>query len=527
MVVQRVLRRLKALAGSKTGILHHIFEQQARANPGAPAVVFGDVALTYGELDRRANRLARHLRYRGLKPRSTVAMLLPRSPEAYAALLAILKAGCAYVPIDPRYPASRIAFILEDSRAAGLVTTAELAWQFAGFGGVTVSIDEERSAIAIRTSAPLTGSEVPVDPGDPCYIIYTSGSTGRPKGVIVEHRSAAFLVNAEAQVFDVTAGDRVFQGASLCFDLSVEEMWLAFRRGATLVAATPAMDSAGSGLSRLLSESRITVLSTVPTILSTLAEDVPSIQLLILGGETCPPELVARWARPGRRIVNTYGPTETTVTATFADLAPGKPITIGRPLPGCTVQLLDDHLRPVADGKAGEICIGGPSVARGYVGLPGETRSRFIVDPAAPRGAPRRLYRTGDLGRLNAEGEIEFLGRADRQVKLRGFRIELAEVEEVMLESGSVRAAACAVRRDYAGRDHLVGYVVPNDRHPLDEEALRAYLRGRLPFFMLPSVITSIDSLPKMSTGKLDRSALRSRRSSPPMEEGCCQDGAA
>ncbi|HVO39761.1 MAG TPA: amino acid adenylation domain-containing protein, partial [Spirochaetia bacterium] len=470
--------------------------------------------------------LARHLRYRGLKPRSTVAMLLPRSPEAYAAILGILKAGCAYVPIDPRYPASRIAFILEDSRAAGLVTTAELAWQFAGFGGVTVSIDEERSAVAIRTSAPLSDSEVAVDRGDPCYVIYTSGSTGRPKGVIVEHRSAAFLVNAEAQVFDVTAGDRVFQGASLCFDLSVEEMWLAFRRGAALVAATPAMEGEGAGLSRLLTECRVTVFSTVPTILSTLTEDIPSIHLLILGGETCPPELVARWARPGRRIVNTYGPTETTVTATFADLVPGKPVTIGRPLPGCTAQLLDDHLHPVAAGAAGEICIGGPGVARGYVGLPGETRSRFILDPAAPHGAPRRLYRTGDVGRLNSDGEMEFLGRADRQVKLRGFRIELAEVEEVMLESGSVRAAACAVRRDYAGRDHLVGYVVPNDRRPLDEEALRAYLRGRLPSFMLPSVITSIDSLPRPPAGKLDRPALQPRKTSAAAER-CCEDGAA
>jgi acyl-CoA synthetase (AMP-forming)/AMP-acid ligase II len=198
------------------------------------------------------------------------------------------------------------------------------------------------------------------------------------------------------------------------------------------------------------------------------------------------------------------------------------PVTIGRPLPGCTVQLLDEQLRPVANGKTGEICIGGPGVARGYVGLPGETRSRFILDPYAPYGAPQRLYRTGDLGRLNAEGAIEFLGRADRQVKLRGFRIELAEVEEVMLQSGAVRAAACAVRRDRAGRDHLVGYVVPNDRHPLDEEALRAYLRGRLPFFMLPAVIRSIDSLPKLPTGKLDRSALSPRRSSSATDRTCC-----
>lgn len=525
MIQGGILHRLRAGSRSKAGILHRIFEAQAEARPRNTAVVFGDDTLSYGELDRRANRLARHLRDRGLRTGSTVAMLLPRSPDVYAGILGILKAGCAYVPIDPSYPADRIGFMLENSGAAGLLTTADMAWQFAEFRGVTVSMDEERSQIGIRTSARLSDEEIGLDRTDPCYVIYTSGSTGRPKGVLVEHRNAAHLVKAEAGIFGVRPSDRVYQGASLCFDLSVEEMWLAFGSGAALIAATPAMEHAGPDLSLHLAESRVSVLSTVPTLLSMLAGDVPTIRLLILGGEACPEELVERWARTGRKVVNTYGPTETTVTATYCELSPGRPVTIGRPIPGYRIALLDDQLRPVADGQSGEICTGGAGVARGYVGLPDETRARFITDPAAPAGAPQRLYRSGDRGRLNADGQIEFLGRVDGQVKLRGFRIELSEIESVMLQSGLVRAAACAVRRDASDTEQLVGYVVLDGRPRLDEEALRAFLRGRLPFFMLPTVMERIAALPLLPRGKLDRSALPPPRTwpSPPRE---ASDGA-
>ena len=311
-------------------------------------------------------------------------MMLPRSLDAYSTLLGILKSGAAYVPIDPEYPPERVAYILQDSGAQALVTTAELARSHAAFPGAVIRVDADGQAIAAESSARLSLDEVGTEPRDLCYVIYTSGSTGRPKGVLVEHRNAWHLVRAESAVYRVGPEDRVYQGAPLCFDLSVEEIWLAFLAGATLVAATPDMAHAGPDLSRRLTEHSVTVFSCVPTLLSMLTEDEPTVRLLILGGGTCPDQLVARWARPGRRIVDTYGPTETTVIATYAELNSGKPVTIGRAVPGYRVYLLDDKLRPIPRGEVGEISIGGAGVARGYVGLPEETLKRFVPDPFAP-----------------------------------------------------------------------------------------------------------------------------------------------
>src|ERR1043166_507903 len=500
-------------ACSPDEVLHEIFETQADARPQGVALVFGCDETTYAALESRANRLARHLRSQGVGRGSVVAMLLPRSADAYAALLGILKAGAAYVPIDPEYPADRVAYILKDSGAGTLVTTAGLAGPHAKFGGAVVRTDADRDAIASESAARLRREEIGVGARDLCYIIYTSGSTGRPKGVMIEHRSACHLVRAEGQLFAVQPRDRVYQGFSLSFDASVEEVWLAFHAGATLVPATPEMSRSGPDLSRLLTACGVTVLSCVPTLLSMIDEDVPSLRLLILGGETCPDQLVARWARPGRRMVNTYGPTETTVIATYSDLSPGQPVTIGRPIPGYRVHVLDGGLQPVPPGAAGEICIGGAGVARGYVGLPGETGARFVQDPFAPADeAGARLYRTGDLGRIDAEGNLEFLGRLDSQVKLRGFRVELAEIESVLLEVDGFLAAACALREDTPGVQQLVGYVVPRNGGKLDEDHLRSQLRSRLPAYMVPAVIETVADLPRLPSGKLDRASLPAPR---------------
>ncbi len=494
-------------------VLHVIFETQADQRPEAVAVVFGREQTTYAELESRANRLARHLRGRGVGRRSVVAMMLPRAIEAYSTLLGILKTGAAYVPIDPEYPADRVAYILEDSDAEALVTTADLASRHRAFGGAVVRVDADRDAIAAESPARLRSEEAGVGGRDLCYVIYTSGSMGRPKGVMIEHRSACHLVRAEGRIFGVRPEDRVYQGSSLSFDLSVEEVWLAFHAGATLVAATPEMAHAGPDLSQLLTECGVTVLSSVPTLLAMLKEDVPTLRLLILGGEACPDRVVARWARPGRRVVNTYGPTETTVIATYTDLSPGKPVTIGRAVPGYRVHLLDDGLRPVPRGEVGEICIGGAGVARGYVGLPERTRERFVPDPFAPDGeVDARIYRTGDLGRFDTDGNIEFLGRRDAQVKLRGFRIELAEIESVLMQSDGILAAACAVREDVPGVQQLVGYVVPGDGNPVDEKRLRSHLRDRLPAYMTPGLIETLTDLPRFPSGKLDRGSLPAPR---------------
>ena len=489
--------------------LHEILEAQADVRPEAVALAFGRKEITYADLESRANRLARHLRSLGLGRGSVIAILLPRSPEAYAALLGVLKAGAAYVPIDPEYPRERVAFILDDSRAAALVTTAKLASPYAAFGGAVVRVDTDHTVIAARGSARLPREEVGVGARDLCYIIYTSGSTGRPKGVMIEHRSVCRLVRAEGEIYAARPDDRVYQGASLAFDLSVEEIWLAFQAGAMLVAATPEMERAGPDLSRLLTDSGVTVLSCVPTLLSILAEDVPTLRLLILGGETCPERLVARWTRPGRRIMNTYGPTETTVIATYAELVPGAKVTIGRAVPGYRVYLLDDELQPVKPGEAGEICIGGQGVARGYVGLPDQNSARFVTDPFAPADEPdARIYRTGDHGRFDRNGNLEFLGRTDGQVKLRGFRVELTEIEAALLEADGLLAAACAVREDVPGIQQLVGYVLPHDGAPVDEERLRSHLKSRLPAYMVPALIETVSRLPLLPSGKLDRGAL-------------------
>jgi len=495
-------------AGAFGHILHKIFEARAQAQPEALAVIFGPQETTYGDLDRRANRLAHHLRRSGVGSGVAVGMLLPRSIDAYAAMLAILKAGAAYVPVDPEYPADRIAYILADSGACALVTTAELAICHASFRGAVICIDADRGRIAAESSEAFSPDQFHIDPQDLCYVIYTSGSTGRPKGVMVEHRNACHLVCAEGRLFGVQSPDRVFQGASLSFDLSIEEIWLAFCAGATLVAATPELAHAGPDLARLLAEYGVTVLSCVPTLLSMLEEDVPALRLLILGGETCSNQLVARWWRAGRRIVNTYGPTETTVIATYTDVFPDKPVTIGRPVPGYRVFILDSELRPVRHGEVGEICVAGAGVARGYVGLPAETELRFVTALVAGNRAVERIYRTGDLGRVDREGNVEFLGRADGQVKLRGLRVELSEIESVLMEVDEVLAAACTVRESESGVAQLVAYVVPRDGIAVNEERLCAHARTRLPAWMAPALIENVQDLPLLATGKLDRASL-------------------
>jgi 2,3-diaminopropionate biosynthesis protein SbnA len=492
-------------------LLHHIFEAQADARPEAVAVVFGREETTYAELERRANRLARHLRACGVWPKSLVAMLLPRSIDAYATVLGILKAGAAYVPLDADYPPDRLSYILENSGATALVTTGDLA-RHAAFDGAVIRLDTDRAKIDAQSGARLPREMATVAPRDLCYVIYTSGATGRPKGVMIEHRSVHHLVCAERHIYGVRPEDRVFQGASLCFDRSVEEIWMAFHAGATLIAATPEIAHAGPDLSRFLTDYGVTVLSCAPTLVSMLAEDVPMLRLLILGGETCPERLVERWARPGRRLLNTYGPTEATVIATYAELVPAKPVTIGRAIPGYRAYLLDDGLHAVQPGETGEIWIGGAGVARGYMGLPGHTGARFLADPFAPdRETKERMYRTGDLGRLDGDGNLQFLGRADSQVKLGGFRLELAEIESVLMQGEGVRAAACALREDVAGVQQLVGYVVPSNG-AVDKDRLRSHLRNRLPSYMVPAFIETITDLPRLPSGKLDRASLPAPR---------------
>ena len=511
-------------------MLHELFEQQVDARPDGIALVCGGQRMTYTELECRANQLARFLRGFGVRRGDCVALWLERSLDAYVALLGILKAGAAYVPVDPDYPAERVAFILSDCRARVLVTTGELAAKVgpasrlspsvgtsaahadSGIGKV-IALDELQTEIAAVAGDRLSRADTGLTPKDLCYVIYTSGTTGKPKGVEIEQRSACNLVRAEGLLFQVQPSDRVYQGFSFAFDASVEEVWLAFYAGATLVAGTREMARGGAALSRKLAEAGVTVLSCVPTLLTMMDEDIPTVRLLILGGEVCPPDLVRRWWRPGRRVFNTYGPTEATVIATCAECHPEKPVTIGQPVPNYLACVLDEGLRPVPTDVAGELCLGGIGLARGYLGRPELTREKFIF-LGADSGA-QRFYRTGDLARWNPEGQLEFLGRIDTQVKIRGFRVELAEIEAVLLECPGVQTAAVALHGDQPAVQQLVAYVVPKLATQLEEHGIRARLRARLPTYMVPALVEFLPQLPTLASGKVDRRRLPRPRARP------------
>jgi len=523
--------------GPKTGTeerLHEFFERQADLRPGQTALHCAGEEMSYAELERQANQLAAFLRTKQIGKDCVVGLLLPRSMDVYVGLLGILKADAAYVPLDPDYPVDRIGYILSDCGARALVTISTLAAKHAGFGGAVVELDSHAAHIAAQTTErnasagtnqaeARTANSGQAQSGgitcfgtEPCYIIYTSGSTGRPKGVLIEHRSACNLVRAEAEIFQVQPADRVYQGFSIAFDASVEEIWLAFNAGATLVVGTREMVQAGAGLSQILGKAGVTVLSCVPTLLAMLEEDIPTVRLLILGGEQCPQKLVSTWCKPGRRVVNTYGPTEATVIATFAECHPKKPVTIGRAVPNYSVLILDSEMNPVPAGAIGEIHIGGAGLARGYVGRPDLTQEKFVSHRFTNDGeVPVRLYKSGDLGRLTPDGEIEFMGRADSQVKLRGYRIELSEIEAVLTECPGVLNAAVTVREDVPGAQQLVAYIVSGNGSLVEPEALRAALKSRLPTYMIPSVFEPIPTLPTLPSGKVDRKGLPAPRSRP------------
>ncbi|WP_290367927.1 Pls/PosA family non-ribosomal peptide synthetase [Antrihabitans cavernicola] len=486
-----------------------MFEGSCDRSPGSVALECGSVRLTYRELDERANRLAHHLIDRGIGVGTRVAVLLRRSVDTYVAILGVLKAGAAFVPIDPESPIERIDYITSDSDVDLVVTSVSFRGPLATLGRAWLEIDTEAFDDYPDERPILTGGAAATDPA--CYVIYTSGSTGRPKGVEVSQSSICNFLEVVPEIYDVRPTDRVYQGMTISFDFSIEEIWPTWARGATLVAGPTDHGRLGADLANFLDGAAITVLYCVPTLLATIPRDLSGLRSILVGGEACPRELVDRWSRPGRRILNTYGPTEATVTATWCELLPGRPVTIGEPLPTYSVVLLDERRTPVPDGEVGEICIGGPGVARGYVGRPDLTADRFIEHLLAPNGG--KLYRTGDLGRITADGEIEYLGRADSEVKIRGHRIDLGEIESVILEDDDV--AVCVVARVGAvGGEELASYLelrAGTARH-VDDEAVIARvqdeLRARLPGYMVPAFLDVLDALPTMPSGKVDRKQL-------------------
>jgi non-ribosomal peptide synthetase-like protein len=491
-------------------LLHDVFAASAKKWPTRVALRCGDKELTYRELRQRASMLARYLRRLGVGSGDAVVIWLPRGLEMYVALLGILEAGAYYVPMDPDFPVERVAFTAQDCQARVLVTTRALLPVTGEFQCQAVRFDDEQDRIAAEAPLPLRAVETGVTPDHLAYMIYTSGTSGRPKGVMIPHRAIRHFVFAEGSVVEFSEKDVVAQSASLSFDLSQEEIWLSLAAGATILIVTKQMLQAGGGLGRLLTRQGVTVWSTVPTLLAMQEADIPALRLVIVGGEPCPPELVRRWAKPGRRLLNTYGPTETTITATWCELLPDKAVTIGQPLPNYTAYVLDELRQPVPRGESGELCIGGPGVASGYLNRPKLTAEKFIENPFAGANAPDpMLYRTGDLVSVNADGDIEFLGRIDTQVKIRGYRVELAEIESVLIELGQLRTAVAALQPAGEGGDPvLVAYLVPREGTRVEEAELRERCREKLPAYMVPTLFQTLPQLPTMPSGKVDRTRL-------------------
>ena len=491
--------------------IHQLFEAQVDQRPSNAAICFRDQTWTYQEIEQHANRLARFLRSRGVQGGDTVGIYFNRSDKPVVSILATLKAGAAYVPIDAGYPAERVRHIVDDANIAALLTEQSLSdVALSVCPDICIFLDAEQDLIAAQSPERLSCGEVGLTEHDLSYILFTSGTTGRPKGVMIEHRNVVGFIHGWNEITRIGPNDRIYHGFSLGFDASVEELWMAFSNGAALIVAPPDVVRVPDEVARFVKEHDITVISMVPTFLSILNTDLPSVRIVISGGEPCPPEVVRRWSRPGRRIFNTYGPTETTVDATYIECTVDKPVTIGRPLPGYEAYVLDENLQQVLPGESGELCIGGVAVARGYLNRPELTADRFVVNPfSEPNGRPSRLYRSGDLARITESGEIDFLGRIDRQVKIRGFRIELPEIESVLHEHPQIQQAVVDVF-DRNGLKEIAAFVVPQARvnGSFDRNDVLQLLRSRLPSYMVPGYLDLIDSIPTLPSGKADRSRL-------------------
>lgn len=498
--------------------LFEIFENTSDAYPERPAIIFQNKEYSYKEIDSSANRLGWYLRERGIQTGDKVGLLLENSVDMYVAMLGIMKSGAAYVPIDIGYPEDRVKYILENSEVSLTVTYSSIA-DFFAINDPILLLDQESDRINRHTCRRLERAETGVTPNDLGYIIYTSGSTGRPKGVQIEHKSVCNLVRATQKIYQIKPEDRVYQGFTVAFDASIEEIWMAFGHGAALIPKTREMQKAGFDFGKLLIEAKVTILSCVPTLMSMITEDIPSLRLIILGGEACPQHLVDKLSKPIRRLINTYGPTEATVIATYSELEPNKKVTIGRPLSNYSVYILNEDGSLASHGEAGELLIGGIGLARGYVGNSDLNQDKFIENPEFKSSKdpkkfneiyPKRLYRTGDLARFCQGGEIEFLGRIDSQVKIRGFRVELSEIESVINSSRGVLTSVVSVHDSPEGIQKLAAYIVPEDKkESVDLANIYTLMKERLPSYMVPQYIDFIDKLPMLQSGKIDRKSLR------------------
>ncbi|MFF2133879.1 amino acid adenylation domain-containing protein, partial [Streptomyces olivochromogenes] len=500
------------------GCVHEWVARCAVTSPDAVAVSSGEgESLTYGELDKRANQLARRLRELGAGPGQLVALSAERGVQMVIGLLGIMKSGAGYVPLDPAYPADRLAYMLADSGAGLLISHRGLQKQFPGTEATVVDLDRDWPAIS---ELPATAPEVDVTADDVAYVIYTSGSTGRPKGVAVEHRSVLNLLANCQPLYEFGPEDVWTMFHSYAFDFSVWELWGCLVAGGRVVVVPQDVARSPEAMWQLLADERVTVFNQTPSMFRELVEyavasdaaPLETLRYVIFGGEALESKHVSGWferfGASGARLVNMYGITETTVHVThqevLAEHVRGGGVPAGRPLPSYRVLLLDGAGMPVPVGVPGEIHVAGPGLARGYLHRPGLTAERFPLNPFGVPG--ERMYRSGDLGQWRADGSLEYLGRVDDQVKIRGFRIELGEIESVLIGHPVVRDAVVVVHQDVDGHRRLAAYVVVGGELPTAE--LREHLSSRLPEYMIPAVFVRLDRLPLTPSGKVDRRSL-------------------
>ncbi len=489
-------------------VLADMLEATATRTPDQVALIFGNESLTYSAFNAQADQVASHLMEAGVGPGQIIGLWMPRGIGLLTMQAGIAKAGAAWLPFDADTPVERIAVCLADAKATGLVSCQ-------AFMPRLKPVDAKLwTSEALLLATPNQLRRQGVLPSHPAYVIYTSGSTGKPKGIQINQASICHFLRSENALLQIHAQDRVYQGFSAAFDMSFEEIWISYLVGATLWIAPKEIASDPEALPSALTDNGITVLHAVPTLLALFNQDVPGLRLINLGGEMCPPSLVARWARPGRQLFNSYGPTEATVSASLAELHPTEPVTIGRPLPNygllVTDPVVDNGLRMMPRGQVGELCITGPGLADGYLNRPDLTAEKFLPNPWQRGAHDARLYRTGDLARIDADGRVQCLGRTDDQVKIRGFRVELGEIEAALAQQAGVGTVAVVLRQE-DGIDQLVAYLVLEGGVRLPSRDLRTALAKILPSYMLPGYFEALTEMPRLSSGKIDRNKLKAR----------------
>ncbi len=492
--------------------VHQVFEAMGQSQPDAPALFFAPTAeseaqeLTYAELNAQANQLARHLKSMNVQSEDIIGICMHRSIEMIVSMLAILKTGAAYVPIDPNYPPERIRYMVQDSALNVLVTQEELRQNLESLNTTLITVDSQWPEIGKQSTENL---DLPLNPENLAYLIYTSGSTGKPKGTMLHHRGALNLATLQKNAFKVGPGSRILQFASLSFDAATWEFLMALISGSALVLTSTQTITDGQALVNLLEALKVSTMTIPPSVLAVLPKsELPDLKTIITAGEAVSPELVKIWGQE-RIFFNAYGPTETTVCASMHECSGEYEMAppIGKANPNFKLYILDEYLQPQPPGVPGELCVAGVGLARGYLNRPELTAEKFLPNPYATETG-ERIYRTGDLARWLPDGNVEFMGRIDHQVKVRGFRIELGEIEAALSRHDKIKDQIVLAPADKSGNKRLVAYIATKKSQEATPAEMRDYLSSQLPDYMVPAIYIFLEDLPLTPNGKVDRKAL-------------------